>query len=31
MQDMEGTQMLAVNKKCWDTVAPYFYQVHKLI
>lgn len=24
---MEGTQMLALNKKCWDTVAPYFFQV----
>lgn len=27
MKDMEGTQMLAINKKCWDTVAPYFFQV----
>lgn len=27
---MEGTQMLALNKKCWDTVAPYFFQVNKL-
>ena len=24
---MKGTQMLALNKKCWDTVAPYFFQV----
>lgn len=24
---MEGTQMLSLNKKCWDTVAPYFFQV----
>ena len=22
--DMKGTQMLAINKKCWDTVAPYY-------
>ena len=24
---MKGTQRLALNKKCWDTVAPYFFQV----
>lgn len=24
---MKGTQMLALNKKCWETVAPYFFQV----
>ena len=24
---MKGMQMLALNKKCWDTVAPYFFQV----
>ena len=24
---MKSTQMLALNKKCWDTVAPYFFQV----
>ena len=24
---MKGTQMIALNKKCWDTVAPYFFQV----
>ncbi|KZD41882.1 Ubiquinone/menaquinone biosynthesis methyltransferase UBIE [Bacillus cereus] len=23
---MESTQMLALNKKCWDTVAPYFFK-----
>ena len=23
---MKGTQMIALNKKCWDTVAPYFFQ-----
>ena len=27
MNNMKGTQMLATNKKCWDTVAPYFFQV----
>ena len=24
MNNMKGTQMLAINKNCWDTVAPYF-------
>ncbi|PEO57410.1 ubiquinone biosynthesis protein UbiE [Bacillus toyonensis] len=28
---MEGTPMLAVNKKCGDTVAPYFFQVDYLL
>lgn len=27
MQSMEQTEMLQVNKKCWDVVAPHFFQV----
>ena len=27
MQSMEQTEMLQVNKKCWDIVAPHFFQV----
>lgn len=28
---MKGTQMIALNKKCWDTVAPYFFQVDSFV
>ncbi|MEY8350944.1 methyltransferase domain-containing protein [Bacillus cereus] len=27
---MEQTKMLEINKKCWDIVAPYFFQVDSL-
>lgn len=26
MQSMEQTEMLQVNKKCWDVVAPHFFK-----
>ena len=28
--EMEQTKMLEINKKCWDIVAPYFFQVDSL-